>query len=409
MVKISNRICIQALCILGVLGLSGSAASAAEPVKLGAAVSLTGNLAKLGAETKAGYELWMEKVNAQGGLNVKGEKRPVAITFYDDQSDANRATKLVDKLISEDGIKLILGPYSSGITLPVSTITERNRVLLMSAGGNADELFTRNFRYIFGVWPLASEPIQTTLKVIKAANPSLKTVGIAVKDNLFSLTAARGAREEAKAQGYNVVLDEKYPADVNDFSSLIGKAKESQTDILVELGHVKEAILFVKQSKELGFSPKAWTLQPGPETADFKNSLGSAANYVFWYALWSPAVPYKDAVFGDVDSYVKAYQAKFNEMPTFNSSAATTGAELIGLAIEKSGSTEPDQVRDALRAFQGETIMGPIKFDARGVNVNARDNVVVYQVQDGKDVLVSPEKVAQGKVQLPMPAWPDRK
>ena len=96
-------------------------------------------------------------------------------------------------------------------------------------------------------------------------------------------------------------------------------------------------------------------------------------------------------------------------MPSFNSSAATTGAELIGLAVEKSGSTEPDQVRDALRAFQGETIMGPIKFDARGVNVNARDNVVVYQVQDGKDVLVSPEQVAQGKVQLPMPAWSDRK
>ena len=225
MVKISNRICIQALCVLGILALSGSALFAAEPVKLGAAVSLTGNLAKLGAETKAGYELWMEKVNAQGGLNVKGEKRPVAITFYDDQSDANRATKLVDKLISEDGIKLILGPYSSGITLPVSTITERNRVLLMSAGGNADELFTRNFRYIFGVWPLASEPIQTTLKVIKAADPSLKNVGIAVKDNLFSLTAARGAREEAKNQDYNIVLDEKYPADVNDFSSLIGKAK----------------------------------------------------------------------------------------------------------------------------------------------------------------------------------------
>jgi branched-chain amino acid transport system substrate-binding protein len=409
MANISNRLCIQALCVLGVLVMSGNAWSAGEPVKLGAAVSLTGNLAKLGAETKAGYELWMEKVNAQGGLNVKGEKRPVAITFYDDQSDANRATKLVDKLISEDGIKLILGPYSSGITLPVSTITERNRVLLMSAGGNADELFTRNFRYIFGVWPLASEPIQTTLKVIKAADPGLKSVGIAVKDNLFSLTAARGAREEAKNQGYNVVLDEKYPADVNDFSSLIGKAKESNADILVELGHVKEAILFVKQAKELGFSPKAWTLQPGPETADFKNSLGSAANYVFWYALWSPAVPYKDAVFGDVDSYVKAYQAKFNEVPSFNSSAATTGAELIGLAIEKSGSTEPDQVRDALRAFQGETIMGPIKFDARGVNVNARDNVVVYQVQNGKDVLVSPEKVAYGKAQLPMPAWSDRK
>ena len=114
-------------------------------------------------------------------------------------------------------------------------------------------------------------------------------------------------------------------------------------------------------------------------------------------------------MFGDVDSYVKAYQAKFNEMPTFNSSAATTGSELIGLAIEKSGSTEPDPVRDALRAFQGETIMGPIKFDARGVNVNARDNVVVYQVQDGKDVLVAPAKVAQGKPQLPMPGWSERK
>src|SRR6185312_9843157 len=205
MMKISSRRCVQVLCGLGILVLNASAWGAEEPVKLGAAVSMTGSLAKLGAETKAGYELWMEKVNAQGGLTVGGKKRPVSLTFYDDQSDANRATKLVDKLISEDGIKLILGPYSSGFFLTVSTITERNHVLLISAGGNADELFTRNFRYIFGVWPLASEPIQTTLKVIKDADPSLKSVGIAVKDNLFSLTAAKGARNEAKDLGYNIV------------------------------------------------------------------------------------------------------------------------------------------------------------------------------------------------------------
>jgi len=96
------------------------------------------------------------------------------------------------------------------------------------------------------------------------------------------------------------------------------------------------------------------------------------------------AIPYKDTVFGDVDSYVKAHQAKFNEMPSFNSSAVTTGAELIDLAVEKSGSSQPDQVRDALRAFQGETIMGPIKFDGRGVNVNARDNVVVYRTTNAR-------------------------
>jgi branched-chain amino acid transport system substrate-binding protein len=407
MIKTLYRLCWGALGIAAILGIGG-AAQAADPVKLGAAVSLTGSLAKLGAETKAGYEIWMDKVNASGGLNVAGVKRPVAITFYDDQSDANRATKLVDKLISEDGIKLILGPYSSGITLPVSTITERNHALLMSAGGNADELFTRNFRYIFGVWPLASEPIQTTLSVIHQTDPSLKTMGIAVKDNLFSLTAARGARSKAKELGYQTVFDEKYPAEVNDFSSVIGKAKESNADIVVELGHIKEAILFVKQSKELGFSPKAWTLQPGPETPDFKNSLGSAANYVFWYALWSPAVPYKDPVFGSVENYVNDYKSKFNTVPTFNSSAATTGAELIGLAIEKSGSTDADKVRDALRAFSGETIMGPVKFDDRGVNVNARDNVVVYQIQNGKDVLVAPAKVAQGKPELPMPNWSKR-
>lgn len=407
--KALNRVCLGTLAAaILAANMANADAAGAEPVKLGAAVSLTGSLAKLGAETKAGYELWMEKVNAQGGLNVAGTKRPVSITFYDDQSDANRATKLVDKLISEDGIKLILGPYSSGITLPVSTITERNHALLMSAGGNADELFTRQFKYIFGVWPLASEPIQTTLRVIHEADPTLKTMSIAVKDNLFSLTAARGARDEAKRLGYNIVTDEKYPAEVNDFSSVIGKAKDAGSDIVVELGHVKEAIQFVKQSKELGFSPKAWTLQPGPETPDFKNSLGAGANYVFWYALWSPVVPYKDAVFGSVENYVQGYKQKFGTAPTFNSSAATTGAELIGLAVEKANSDDPDKVRDALRAFKGETIMGPVQFDARGVNVNARENVVVYQIQNGKDVIVAPAKVAEGKPILPMPTWSKR-
>jgi len=381
---------------------------AAEPIRLGAAVSLTGSLAKLGQETKAGYEIWMEQINAAGGLNLGGSKRPVEIIFYDDQSDANRATKLVEKLISEDNIRLILGPYSSGITLSVSTITEKNHAVLISAGGNADELFERNFRYIFGIWPLASEPIQATLDVIHRTDPQLKTVGIAVKDNLFPLTAARGAREKAKQLGYTVVFDEKYPAEMNDFSSVIGKAKDVSPDILLELGHVKEAILFLKQAKELGFSPKAWTLQAGPETPDFKQALGAAANYVFWYALWSPAVPYNDPAFGSTQAYVAAYQAKFKTNPTFNSAAATAGAELLGLAIEKANSIEPDPVRDALRAFKGETIMGPTEFDKRGVSIHARENVVVYQIQNGEDVIVSPEKVSQKKPQLPMPGWAQR-
>jgi branched-chain amino acid transport system substrate-binding protein len=328
--------------------------------------------------------------------------------FYDDQSDTNRATKLVEKLISEDNIRLILGPYSSAITLAVSTITEKNHAVLISAGGNADELFGRNLRYIFGVWPLASEPIQATLDVLHRADPQLKTMGIAVKDNLFSLTAARGAREKAKLLGYNVVLDEKYPAEMNDFSSVIGKTKDLSPDIVVELGHIKEAILFVKQAKELGFSPKAWTLQAGPETPDFKQALGSAADYVFWYALWSPAVPYKDPVFGSTAAYVAAYEAEFKTNPTFNSAAASAGAELIGLAIEKANSTDPDPVRDALRSFKGETLMGPTEFDTRGVSIHARENVVVYQIQNGKDVIVAPEKVAQKKPQLPMPGWGGR-
>ena len=409
MTKLAQRFAFGAMGLAACLAFSAPGIAANPgPVKLGAAVSLTGSLAKLGQETKAGYEVWMEKVNAGGGLNVGSAKRRVEITFYDDQSDANRATKLVEKLISEDNIKLILGPYSSGITLPVSIITERNHAILMSAGGNADDLFTRKFKYIFGVWPLASEPIQTTLDLIHQTDPKLKTVGIAVKDNLFSLTAARGARAKSKELGLDVVFDEKYPSDVNDFSTVIGKAKQANPDIIVELGHLKEALLFVKQAKELGLSPKAWTLQPGPETPDFKQSLGSAANYVFWYALWSPAVPYNDAVFGTVKDYVAAYNAKFNTTPTFNSAAATTGAELIGLAVEKANSTEPDKVRDALRAFKGETIMGPVEFDARGVNINARKNVVVYQIQNGKDVLVAPAKVAEGKPELPMPGWSKR-
>jgi branched-chain amino acid transport system substrate-binding protein len=385
-----------------------TSASAAEPVRLGAAVSLTGNLAKLGQETKQGYELWMEQVNANGGLNVAGVKRPVKIIFYDDQSNAIRATKLVEKLISQDNVKLILGPYSSGITLPVSTITEKNHALLMSAGGNADDLFKRNFHYIFGIWPLASEPIQTTLEVIHKADPKLKTVGIAVKDNLFSLTAAKGARAKAKELGLKLVLDEKYPAEVNDFSALINKAKQVNPDILVELGHLKEAILFVKQSKELGFSPKAWTLQPGPENPDFKSTLGSGANYVFWYALWSAAVEYKDPVFGTTDNYVNRYQARYKVAPTFNSAAATAGAELFGLAIQIANSTDPDKVENALRSFKGETIMGPVQFDKRGVNINARKNVVVYQIQNGKDVLVAPAAVAKGAAKLPMPGWGQR-
>lgn len=377
---------------------------AADVIKFGAALSLTGKLAKEGNLVKNGYELWKDTVNKKGGIKIGNKYYKVDIKYYDDESDPNRAAKLVEKLITEDGIKLILGPYGSESVFSTSAITEKYGALMVQGGAAADKLYTRGFKNLFGIYTVATEYMDDTLKMLMNKVPKPTTVAIVYSNDLFSTQVAQGAKASAQKYGYKVVYYKDYPKGTQDLSTVIVEIKAKNPDILIGCGHFQDTIVIVKQSKDYKLNPKAIAFSVGPTLPDFVSALKSDAEYIFGSAQWTPTLKYKDPVFGSNANFVKAFKTKFRLEPNYHAAGGAAAAVIFQRAIERAGTfTDINRIREALLSFNEETLFGKIRFDHSGKVVGK--GMPVIQILKGTQKTVYPENVAETKPVYPKPAW----
>jgi len=390
--------------ILSLICLLAAPLFAADVIKFGAAISLTGKLAKEGNLVKMGYELWKETVNKKGGIKIGNKYYKVDIKYYDDESDPNRAAKLVEKLITEDGIKLILGPYGSESVFSTSAIAEKYGALMVQGGAGADKLYTRGFKNLFGVYTVATEYMDDTLKMLQNKTPKPNTVAIVYSNDIFSTQVAQGAKASAQKYGYKVVYYKDYPKGTQDLSTVIVEIKAKNPDILIGCGHFQDTVVIVKQSKDYKLNPKAIAFSVGPTLPDFVTALKGDAEYVFGSAQWTPVLKYKDPVFGSNANFVKAFKSKFRVEPNYHAAGGTTAAIIFQRAIEKAGSfTDINKIRQALLSFNEETLFGKIRFDSTGKVVGK--GMPVIQILKGTQRTVYPDNVAETKPVYPKPAW----
>jgi branched-chain amino acid transport system substrate-binding protein len=233
------------------------ARGADEAITLGAAVSLTGKYALNGAHTKDGYDLAVSRINSRGGLKIGGKPYRLEIRYYDDQSTPARATELVERLIQQDGVRFLLGPYSSALTLAILPIVERHKIPMVEANGAARDLFTKSNRYAFAVLstsdqylaPVIVLAVENAGKLGKA--PQELRLAIATENDLFAQDVRAGVLAEAQHRGIDCVLDDKFPPELDDMSVTLTKVKMLKPDILVVSGHEKGALTAVTQIEAL--------------------------------------------------------------------------------------------------------------------------------------------------------------
>ncbi len=374
-------------------GQTESAAAQPNVIKIGAAVSLTGSLSRFGELVKNGYELWKEQVNAQGGIDVGGKKMKVQIVYYDDQSDNQTAAKLTEKLITEDKVQFLLGPYGSGPTFATTAIAEKYNIITMASLANATNIYTRGFKNVFSVLAPATRIFASFIDMLAAQSPRPKNLAIITPNDLFPTTVAKGAREYSQSLGFDVVYYEEYTKGAKDLSSTILKIKNSGAEVLMGSGYLEEAILTVRQLKEAQVSLKAIAFTTGPELLDFRTNLGDDANKIFGVSWWMPEMSYSGPLFGSPSDYASLYKEKFGEGLTYQAAAASQAGLLLQLAIEKAGSLETDKVREALRSYDGSTFWGPTRWDQTGQNVAGQ--TVTFQIQKGEIRTVFPKAAAQ--------------
>ncbi len=372
-----------------------------EVLKLGAAVSFSGKYAKEGELLKKGYELWKETVNSRGGIRIGGKTYKVEIIYYDDQSDPKTTAKLVEKLITEDGVKFILGPYGSSQVFAAAGVVEKYRALMVQGGGASSKIYKQGYKHIFGVFNTAPDYGKNLVELATELSPRPKTIAIIYEKDIFSEDAARGALQTAKKKGLKVVLFEGYPKGAQDLSSLMLKIRLKKPDIVIGAGHFKDSVLVVKQLKQFKINPKFVGLTVGPPVPAFVKALGEDAEHIFGPVQWTKSFSYKDPLFGSTEGYVKAYREKYGEDPEYHSAGGTAAALTLQLALEKAGSLDVEKVREALLNLKEETFYGVIGFDETGKIVTKP--MAVIQIQGGKPVTVYPFKEAEPV--YPKPKW----
>ncbi len=384
----------------------GEALTEDSPViTFGAAVSDTGKYAREGSDTRNGYTLWLEWVNEEyGGINVDGVCHQAEILFYDDESDSDTVSVLTERLIIEDEVDFILGPYSSSLTQVASVITEREDIIMVEGNGASETLFERGFQNLFAVLTPAGNYTKSGIEL--AAANGAQTAVIAYEDTAFPTSVAEGAQRWLEESGIEVLAVESYPLNVADVTAMFTQFRELDPDLFVGGGHFNDAVLFVNTAKELGFNPDAMLITVGPSNPTFVEEMGADSAYVLGASQWERTLAYEDEYFGSAEDYAVRYEERFGMSPSYQAAESTATALVLHLAIEAANSTETADVRQALRDMDIVTYYGPINFDETGKN--AGKPMVTIQIQDGDINVVAPAEGAAANVIYPIPAWDAR-
>ncbi len=384
------------------------APSIGSTLVIGSAISLTGSQSKEGNLAKQGYDLWLDWITQQGGITVNGIKHPVKLIYEDDQSKPDLSATLLEKLITDEKAQFILGPYGSAATATDAVVAEKDGIPMVEANGAAQSIFNHGYKYTFGVLSPANKYLTGVLDMAATLNPKPTTIAMLKANDNFSLEVAKAVEEYAPTKGMQVVFTKPYPAAAPDLSSLLSQVKPLNPDIILNSGHLAEAIAINTAAKSLKINAKIFAYSVGPSTPDFISSLGKDANYVYDGSQWTPQVKYNPSFYLSVSQYVQAYKSKYSssDAPDYHVAESTAACLALQKAMENAKSLDPTKVRDALASLDVMTFFGEIKFDSRGINTFKP--MVVEQIQDGVHVTVYPQDVANGQPQYPTPPWSQR-
>ena len=386
---------------LSALGLQ-SALAQQDVITFGAALSLTGKVSTEGRLVKEGYDMYVSHINERGGIKVGGKNYKVAIKYYDDQSDANTSAKLYEKLITEDGIKLLLGPYSSGITFAASAVTEKYQVPMVAAHAAATTVFTRGFKYVFATLTPVDQYTSNFIKMAAEANPRAQRVALIHENALFPQVSIDAAERQAKAAGLEVVYKEAYPSGTKDFSAMVEALKARSPDALIAAGYTGDMIVLARQTSEQKVPLKMIGFTLGPTLPGFVESLGGRGEGILEPVQWTADAGYKDEIFGWTSAELAALcQQANNHVCDYHPPQSIAALEVYQRAIEKAGSLDPQKVRDAIAQTNIVTAYGPIRFNELGQNV--AKGMTVVQIQNSKPVVVYPANAAKAKFIYPLP------
>ena len=375
-------------------GLPAQAQSNA-PIVLGASLSLTGIYADGGKYSLEGYQLAIKQINAKGG--VLG--RQLALKYYDDQSDGATGVRLYERLINEDKVDVLVGPYGTAITAPTTNVAEKYKMPMICPETADVAMFGRGYKYIFQ----ALGPVQSYLYGVMsiAHDHGFKRLAVIGGDIAFAHSLANAVGPIARGFGQAIVYQEFYPGNASDFSSVVEKVRASNPDVVLAMSFPNDSVGVLRQLKQSGYAPKMFYEAIGASDPQFVKNVGADAEGTYSSVSWNIAA--KDPA---NLAFMKSYQSEYNRPPDYHAAANFACIFVVAAAIEKAGGLNQDKIRDAYATIQVPTILGTYKVNGDGVQLGYISYII--QWQKGKQIVVYPANVSDGKPAIPFPSWSGR-
>ena len=411
--KIKNIIItfVSAIALLLSTSVVSFAKVVGDKIVLGAAVSLTGKYSSNGVHTQNGYNMAVDRINSMGGVKVGGKTYKFEIIYYDDESNPKRAAQLAERLISQDGVEFMLGPYSSGLTKAMAPVTEKYGVPMVEANGASRSLFTKGYKYLFAVLAPANLYLDVAIRTAVELNGG-KPVNIAMafEQDAFSQDVRLGIVDAAEDTGSKIVIDDKLPKELNDMAATLAKVKAVKPDVLVVSGHTKGALTAIRQIAEMKVDVPMLAMTHC-DAAKLSKQHGKNAQYALCASQWHKTLTYKDDFFTDGMTYDADFTKMFDYAPPYQAAESSAALLVFKDAFERANSFDQKKVRDALAATDMQTFYGNIKFAPGGQNVSKP--MVLFQVMcdsAGKceNKVVAPLKWASAELIHPIPKWSER-
>src|SRR6266852_1573367 len=368
------------------LALGALPGQAAEPLRIGFGMALTGPLAPNGKSALLAMKIWEEDINAKGGLLG----RPVQLVYYDDKSSPSEVPAIYTKLLDVDHVDLIVGGYATNMLAPaMPVVMQKNRLFIGMLGLAVNKEF--DYPKYFVMIPSGPDPKPAFTKgffdVAMAQDPKPQTVAIVGADAEFSRNASDGAHENAKAAGLKIVYDRNYPLD---------------------------SVGMVRAVNEIGFKPKMiGGGMVGLQASALKTQLGPLLNGFVNYDFW---LPVKSMEFPGVLDMMKKYQARapgegVDPLGYYMAPWGYAYLQVLGQAVEATKSLDDDKLADYVRNTTFTTVVGDVKFGKGGEWAQSRVLQVQFQHIKGNSidqfrdistqVVVAPEGYKSGSVIYP--------
>jgi branched-chain amino acid transport system substrate-binding protein len=389
-------------------------ATAADPIRIGFGMALTGPLAANGKSALLAMKIWEEDINAKGGLLG----RQVKLVYYDDQSNPATVPGIYTKLLDLDKVELIVGGYGTNVLAPaLPVVIPRHKLFLGLFGLMVNAEF--NYPRYFAMHPTGENSMGAHtapfFDVAMAQNPKPQTVAIVAADAEFSHTAAEGARANATKAGLKIVYDRSYPPATTDFSPIVRAIQATNPDLVVICSYPLDSVGMVRAVREVGLKPKMiGGAMVGLQATVFKTQLGALLNGFVNYEFW---LPVQAMMFPGVRELLDKYQMRapaegVDPLGYYLAPWGYAYLQVLGQAVAATNSLDDGKLADYMRQTTFKTVIGDVKFGAKGEWAKTR--VVQTQFQNIKgnsidqfrdvsrsQVIIAPSEYKTGDVIYP--------